>query len=58
MLISTSSVFDLSLRYVFQRGRTYYYQRRILKDLRHRYGGLSNIKVNLKTNDRSSLPSK
>jgi hypothetical protein len=55
MLISTSGVFDLSLRYVFQRGRTYYYQRRIPKDLRDRYGGLLNVKVNLKTTDPIQL---
>ena len=55
MLISTSGVFDLSLRYVFQRGRTNYYQRRIPKYLRDRYGRLLNVKVNLKTTDPLQL---
>lgn len=55
MLIPTSGVFDLSLRHIFKRGHTYYYQRRIPKDLVDRYGGPVNVKVKLKTTDPLQL---
>lgn len=55
MLIPTSGVFDLSLRHIFKRGHTYYYQRRIPKDLVDRYGGPVNVKVKLKTADPLKL---
>lgn len=41
----------MSIRHVYQRGGTYYYQRRVPRDLQPRYGVSTHIKVNLKTND-------
>lgn len=45
------SVFKVSIRYIYPRGNTYYYQRKIPLDLLDRYGGQKHIKVNLKTSD-------
>jgi integrase len=44
-------VFKVTIRYVYQRGNTYYFQRKIPLDLLDRYGGQRHIKVNLKTDD-------
>ena len=41
----------MHIRYVYSRGNNYYYQRKIPRDLLHRYAGSTHIKVNLKTND-------
>ena len=41
----------MHIRYIYSRGNNYYYQRKIPRDLLHRYAGSSHIKVNLKTND-------
>lgn len=41
----------VSIKFVYQRGSTSYYQRKIPKDLLHRYGGSTHIKINLKTLD-------
>ncbi|MEE8209065.1 MAG: DUF6538 domain-containing protein, partial [Nitrosomonadaceae bacterium] len=41
----------MHIGYVYLRGNNYYYQRKIPRDLLHRYGGSKHIKVNLKTND-------
>ena len=43
--------FRVHIGYVYLRGNNYYYQRKIPRDLLHRYGGSKHIKVNLKTND-------
>ncbi|SCX57730.1 DUF6538 domain-containing protein [Nitrosospira sp. Nsp1] len=51
MKLSFGSIFKVSIRYVYPRGNTYYYQRKIPLDLLERYGGTQLIKVNLKTND-------
>lgn len=51
MKLSLGSIFKVSLRYVYKRGNTYYYQRKIPLDLVDRYGGKALIKVNLKTSD-------
>jgi integrase len=51
MKLSFGSIFKVSIRYVYPRGDTYYYQRKIPLDLLERYGGTQLIKVNLKTND-------
>ncbi|ARO87958.1 integrase [Nitrosospira lacus] len=51
MKLSLGSIFKVSIRYVYQRGDTYYYQRKIPLDLIERYGGTQLIKVNLKTAD-------
>jgi integrase len=51
MKLSLGSIFTVSIRYVYQRGGTYYYQRKIPLDLLQRYGGTQLIKVNLKTSD-------
>ena len=51
MKLSLGSIFRVSIRYVYQRGDTYYYQRKIPLDLLERYGGTQLIKVNLKTAD-------
>src|SRR5687768_12771128 len=51
MKLSLGSIFKVSIRYVYLRGNSYYYQRKIPLDLLERYGGTRLIKVNLKTND-------
>ena len=51
MKLSLGSLFKVSIRYAYQRGNIYYYQRKIPRDLLHRYAGSTHIKVNLKTND-------
>ncbi|BCT69007.1 hypothetical protein NNRS527_02619 [Nitrosospira sp. NRS527] len=51
MKLSLGSLFKVSLRYVYKRGTTFYYQRKIPLDLVDRYGGKILIKVNLKTNN-------
>jgi integrase len=51
MRLFLGSVFKVSIRHVYPRGNTYYYQRKIPQDLVERYGGKRLIKVNLKTND-------
>ena len=49
MKLLLSGIFSVSIKYVYQRGNTYYYQRKIPKDLIHRYPGSIHIKVSLKT---------
>jgi integrase len=51
MKLSLGSILKVSIRYVYLRGNTYYYQRKVPLDLLARYGGTPHIKVNLKTND-------
>ena len=51
MRLFLGSVFKVSIRYIYPRGNTYYYQRKVPLDLLDRYGGQRHIKVNLKTND-------
>lgn len=51
MRLFIGRVFKVTIRYVYQRGNTYYYQRKIPLDLLDRYRGQRLIKVNLKTND-------
>lgn len=48
--ILLGSALKLKLRYVFLRGGTYYYQRKVPKDLTARYG-TPLLKINLKTSD-------
>lgn len=51
MKLLLGRILSLDIRYVYLRGKTYYYQRKIPKDLLHRYPGTTHIKVNLKTSD-------
>jgi integrase len=51
MRLFLGNVFKVSIRHIYPRGNTYYYQRKIPRDLVDRYGGKRLIKVNLKTND-------
>lgn len=51
MKLLLGRVFSLDIRYVYLRGKTYYFQRKIPRDLLHRYPGTTHIKVNLKTNN-------
>jgi len=51
MLLRLSSAIKVQIKYVFQRGDTLYWQRRVPKDLEDRYGGTKILKVNLNTND-------
>ena len=48
----------VKIKYVFQRGDTYYWQRRIPKDLADRYPSTGPLKVNLQTNDPRVIASK
>lgn len=51
MKLLLGSIFRVSIRYVYPRGNTYYYQRKIPLDLINRYEGRQHAKVNLKTGD-------
>ena len=51
MKLLLGRIFRVSIKYVYQRGNTYYYQRKIPQDLLPRYPGTTHIKVNLKTNE-------
>jgi len=51
VVINFGTVFSLHIKYVYQRGDTYYFQRKIPNDLQERYGSKSHIKENLKTVD-------
>lgn len=51
MRLLLGSIFKVSIRHIYPRGNTYYYQRKIPRDLLPRYGGSTHIKVNLKTAD-------
>ena len=51
MKVLLGRIFSVSIKYVRQRGNTYYYQWKIPQDLLPRYPGTMHIKVNLKTND-------
>ncbi len=51
MKLLLRNIFNVSIRYIYQRGNTYYYQRKVPLDLQPRYGNSKHVKVNLKTND-------
>ncbi len=51
MKLLLGRIFSVSIKYVYQRGNTHYYQRKLPKDLLHRYHGATHVKVNLKTSD-------
>ncbi|MCC2682769.1 MAG: integrase, partial [Nitrosospira multiformis] len=51
MKLLLGCIFSVSIKYVYQRGNTYYYQRKIPKDLLHRYHGATHVKVNLRTSE-------
>lgn len=51
MLLRLSSSIKVQIKYVFLRGDTLYWQRRVPKDLEDRYGGSKLLKINLNTND-------
>jgi len=51
VVINFGTVFSLHIKYVYQRGDNYYFQRKIPNDLQERYGSKSHIKENLKTVD-------
>lgn len=48
----------MSVKNVYKRGNTHYYQRKIPKDLVHRYDGAVHIKENLKTSDLATVARK
>ncbi|MCC2682676.1 MAG: integrase, partial [Nitrosospira multiformis] len=58
MKLLLGHIFSVSIRYVYQRGNTYYYQRKIPQDLLPRYPGITHIKVNLKTNEPAQVAKK
>src|SRR5688500_13123648 len=58
MKLLLGRILTLDIRYVYQRGKTLYYQRKIPRDLLSRYPGCSHIKVNLKTSDPASVAKK
>ena len=55
MRLTFGSIFELTIRYAYLRGNTYYYQRKIPVDLLERYGGVQLIKVNLKTTNLKKI---
>lgn len=48
----------VKIKYVFQRGETYYWQRKIPTDLLDRYPSSAPLKINLQTNDPKVVASK
>jgi len=58
MRLTFGSIFELTIRYAYQRGNTYYYQRKIPVDLLERYGNVQLVKVNLKTTDLKLIAKK
>lgn len=58
MKLLLGNVLLVSVKYVFKRGNTHYYQRKIPKDLLHRYDGATHIKENLKTSDLATVARK
>jgi hypothetical protein len=58
MKLLLGSIFSVTVRYVYLRGNTYYYQRKIPKDLLHRYPGSTHVKINLKTSDPRQIAKK
>ncbi|SET60913.1 Phage integrase family protein [Nitrosospira multiformis] len=58
MKLLLGHIFSVSIKYVYQRGNTYYYQRKIPQDLLPRYPGTTHIKVNLKTNEPAQVAKK
>ena len=52
------SIFKVIIKYVYLRGDSYYYQRKIPKDLQSRYGMITHIKENLKTNNLAEVAKK
>ncbi|SEL64938.1 Phage integrase family protein [Nitrosovibrio tenuis] len=58
MKLLLGRIFSLDIRYVYLRGKTHYYQRKIPTDLLSRYPGSTHIKVNLKTSDPASVAKK
>lgn len=58
MNFSISQHITLTMKYVFQRGNTSYWQRKIPLDVRDRYPSGSNVKVNLHTLDPKVIASK
>lgn len=55
MRLTFGSIFELIIRYAYQRDNTYYYQRQIPLDLLERYEGIKLIKVNLKTTNLKKI---
>ena len=58
MKLLLGSIFRVTVRYVYLRGKAYYYQRKIPKDLLHRYPGSIHVKINLKTSDPRQIAKK
>lgn len=58
MKLTIGSIISVSIRYIYLRDNSYYYQRKIPLDLLERYDGLKLIKLNLKTLDITDLPDK
>lgn len=58
MKLLLGNVLLVSVKNVYKRGNTYYYQRKIPKDLLHRYDGAKHIKINLKTSDLATVARK
>lgn len=58
MKLTIGSIISVSIRYIYLRDNSYYYQRKIPKGLLDRYDGLKLIKLNLKTLDITDLPDK
>lgn len=55
MKLLLGNVLLVSVKNVYKRGNTHYYQRKIPKDLLHRYDGATHIKENLKTSDLATV---
>lgn len=58
MKLLLGNVLLVSVKNVYKRGNTYYYQRKIPVDLLHRYDGAVHIKENLKTSDLATAARK
>jgi len=58
MKLSIGSIISVSIRYIYPRNDTFYYQRKIPKDLIERYNGVRTVKLNLKTQDLTIISKK
>ncbi|PPC93077.1 MAG: integrase [Methylotenera sp.] len=58
MEIQLNKSLSIVIRYVYQRNNVYYYQRKIPLDLRERFNGQLNVKINLETSDLKEVARK
>lgn len=58
MLVLLNRHLRMQIKYAFPRGNTVYWQRKVPKDLAHRYPSAATLKINLKTQDPAIVATK